>query len=164
MITIPIDIPGNENIVRGICSHYHIKNGKLLHRAFAPPVGTDEVSVYRSDYIGADKCKQRTKKDAQNLNIKPQKIYLGLAVLSAKEIRNAGAAVVDSRVQFLGHADIKHGFKIVKNEPDTPENTYRMKERNEKLANLANYHTDPNPTNDTWQGANLYYQLPANIQ
>src|SRR5438876_9799331 len=101
----PTPIGDSENIVRCVCSPYHVSSkGKLKPEAYDPTPNTDEVSVIRSDFKGADFCKINAKELEQP---EKQKIYRGLAVLSAKQIRLEGADVVDSREIYEGHADIK---------------------------------------------------------
>jgi hypothetical protein len=113
----PREIADSEAIVRGICSHYHVKKGKLQLNAYRPPADREDVSVMRCDWIGANGCKQHAK-DIEDPTSKPPKFYQGMAVLSAKHIRDTGARVVDSREQqFDGHADILHGIKFVRGEP-----------------------------------------------
>ena len=156
----PIEIKNDENIVRAICSPFHIKNGiQLKHQAFRPPAGSDEVSVMRPDWIRADACKIHAK-NISNLNSNPPKQYEGLAVISAEKIRDTKAEVIDSRHLFQGHADIKHGceFAIKKGEPEDPKVLEKLNERNKRLAEMANYHRDPNPTNNTWEGPPLIYK------
>lgn len=152
---MPIDINDAENIVRGICSPYHVKkNGTLKPQAFDPTPKTDEVSVMRSDWLGANACKQQMKK-LENKD----KTYKGLAVLSAKCVRDHNADVKDSREVYYGHADIKHGFIIEAGEPLSAEIIHQLRERNKKLADAANYHPDKEPMHDIWNGPNLKFQI-----
>jgi hypothetical protein len=101
-----------------------------------------EVSVMRVDWIGANMCKRH----AQALeNIEQKKFYKGLAVLSAEQIRQSGASVVDSREVFEGHADIRHRIIApAKGEPfSPPEKQKELYDRCSALADLANYYPDP---------------------
>jgi hypothetical protein len=154
------EIVDDEAIARGICSPYHFKNekrGKLGHNAFLPPPTTDEVSVMRVDWIGADMSKQHTKSLE---NIEQKKSYKGLAVLSAKQIRQHGASVVDSREEFEGHADIHHGIAApAKGEPfSPPEKQKELYDCCSALADLAKYYPDPNPETAGWSGPQLRYK------
>jgi len=152
----PTTINDDENIVRGICSPFHVsKKGELTRRAYDPTPNTDEVSVFRSDMIGADICKQKSK-ELENPTVK--KVYRGLAVLSAKKIREEEIDVVDSRGHFYGHADIKHGFKVMAGETLKPEILLALETRNKKLAKIANYHPDPFSASSTWDGPPLIFE------
>jgi len=115
MPDVPIEIANEEAIVRGICSPYHVSSkGKLKPEAYDPSPATDEVSVIRHAYVGSDFCKKKAKELEDR---EKRKIYQGLAVLSARQIRSVGSEVVDSRQIFFGHADIKHGFDLIEGEP-----------------------------------------------
>jgi hypothetical protein len=103
----PRDIAPDEAIVRGICNFHINKKGKLQPAAYKAPKGSDEVSVMRHAWIGSDSCKQHAR-DLEDLPSK--KRYTGLAVLSAAQILNSGADLVDTREEFEGHADIRHGI------------------------------------------------------
>jgi hypothetical protein len=150
----PREIADSEAIVRGICSPYHVKKGKLQLNAYRPPADREDVSVMRCDWIGANGCKQHAK-DLEDPTSKPPKIYQGMAVLSARHIRDTGARVVDSREQqFDGHADILHGIKSVRGEPPPAKQLYQMQE----LAKMANYFPDPDPPSATWAGPELRYK------
>jgi hypothetical protein len=151
----PREIGGAEAIARGICSPYHVKNGKLKLDAYWPPNDTDEVSVMRATWIQADACKQRAKAVE---NPSQRKIYRGLAILSATQIRDTGAAVIDTREIFEGHADIRHGVVPSKGEPPPPEQLQLLYDRAKALARLANYYPDPDPPSLTWNGPHLAYK------
>jgi hypothetical protein len=150
----PREIGDAEAIARGICSPYHVKNGKLRLNAYWPPNDTDEVSVMRATWIGADACKQRAK---ELENPSQRKIYKGLAILSAKQIRDSDAGIVDTREIFEGHADIKHGIVPSKGEPPPPEKLQVLHGRAKALAALANYYPDPEPASLNWSGPTLSY-------
>ena len=94
----PREIADEEAIARGIFYSYHIdKKGRLKPEAYRSPPGKDEVSVMRSDWIGAHVCKHRSKK----LEDKSQnKTYKGLAVLSAKQVAQTGAWLMDTQEEF----------------------------------------------------------------
>src|ERR1700720_3288577 len=103
----PREIAPNEPIVRGICSPYHVSSsGKLKPEAYDPTPDTDEVSILRADWIWPRRTKQRAKRVADPSK---KKVYRGLAVLTPHEITTAGAAIVDTREHYRGHADIKLG-------------------------------------------------------
>ena len=69
--------------------------------------------------------------------------------------------MIDSRENnYDGHADIKLGFTVIAGEPLAPEIVLTMRERNKRLAGIANYHLDPIPSSDTWDGPLLRFQMP----
>jgi hypothetical protein len=152
----PRDIAADEAIARGICSPYHLKkNGKLDANAYWPPPDSDEISTMRADWIGADACKKR----ARRLENPAQgKVYKGLAVLSASQIRQSGAGLIDTRHIFRGHADIKHGIVPSKGNPPPAEKPKELRDRCKALADLANYLPDPDPATSTWAGPPLRYK------
>jgi hypothetical protein len=151
----PREIGDAEAIARGICGRYHVKNGKLKLDAYWPPYDSDEVSVMRVSWIGPDACKQRAKALENPIQ---GKIYTGLAILSAKQIRDSGAGMIDSREIFEGHADIKHGIVPSKGEPPPPEMLQVLHDRAKALATLANYYPDPDPASLNWTGPQLSYK------
>src|SRR5690349_2891133 len=68
---------------------------------------TDEVSVMRHAFLGSSFCKAKAKQLTS-----PGKVYEGLAVLSAFQIRSTGCDIADSRHVYLGHADINVGIDV----------------------------------------------------
>jgi hypothetical protein len=151
----PLEIQDAEVIARGICSPYHVKNGKLTPTAYRSPPDKDEVSTMRADWIGSDACKRRAKKLENEVE---GKIYRGLAVLSAGQIRQSAATIVDSREVFEGHADIKLGIIARRGEPLPPEQLKLLRDREKALANLANYYPDPDAASPNWSGPQLSYK------
>jgi hypothetical protein len=151
----PREIADGEAIVRGICSPYHIKNGKLTDNAYWPPNDTDEISTMRADWIGPDACKQHAK-ELENPGQK--KVYQGLAVLSAQQIRQSGAKIIDTRHIFKGHSDIKHEIVPSKGDPLPPKKLKALRDRCKALAQLANYIPDPSRASENWTGPSLRYK------
>ena len=156
MTSWPRDIADEETIVRGICSPYHVsKKGALKPNAYRPPDGTDEVSVMRGDWIGAEICKQR----AKNLeNPAERKAYTGLSRFECPKIRSRGTTLIDTRKVFEGHADIQHGITPNKGNPPPADQLLILHERTKALAALANYCPDPDPTGIAWIGPELRYK------
>ena len=151
----PSEIAVEEAIARGICSRYHVKRGKLKPDAYWPPYDSDEVSVMRVSWIGADACKRHAK-DLED----PEegKIYKGLAILSARQIRQSGATLIDTREVFQGHADICHGIVPRRGEPLPADQLKTLRDRVKTLATLANYYPDPDPAAEGWRGPALDYK------
>lgn len=156
MNLLPISINNDENVVRAVFCPYHIKNGKIKPQAFRPTPGTDEVSVMRSDWLGPDTCKKKAK-EMEKHNANPPKTYKGFAILSAGGIRLQGIDVIDSRIHYEGHADIKLGIKELSGEPLPPEQMMKLKELTEALARRAFLCNDPNPQSETWDGSPLIF-------
>ena len=154
----PREIAAVEAIVRAACSPYHFKkNGMLYYGIFWPPHDSDEISTMRADWIGPDACKRHAKKNLEQPE--KNKIYKGFAVLSAGQIRQSGAEVIDTRHIFKGHSDIRHGIApSKKGNPSPPEKLKELRDRCKALANLANYIPDPDPTNVNWNGPALRYK------
>jgi hypothetical protein len=151
----PCEIPDVEVIARGICSPYHVKRGKLKPDAYWPPYDSDEVSVMRASWIGTDACKRHAK-DLENPD--EDKIYRGLAILSAQQIRTSGARLIDTREVFKGHADIRHDIVPRRGEPLPAEQLKTLRDRTKALATLANYFPDPDPAAEPWAGPDLHYK------
>lgn len=85
--------------------------------------------------------------------MKPPKIYVGLAFVSAKDVRRCGAAVVDSRKEYLGHADIINGIEQPAGEALPPVLMKQLDERAKAIADSARYVKDPNPNSLLWTGS-----------
>jgi len=147
---LPIDIVNDENIVRLIRTPQHInKNNMLKPSAFRSKVGTDDVSVIRHTHMGTDFCKSKAKKIMTT-------DYVGLAVVSAGNIRDAGSKVRDSREEFCGHASIMHGVMILQSdEPPTSQDNLLITERCKRILEYTKYYPDPAPQLDCWTGPNF---------
>lgn len=152
---IPVPIEDTETIVRAIVAPSHFdKKGRVKAGAFRPKAGSS-ISVIRQ-LMGDNFCKAkgvdvgRTAPDG----------YKGLLVLTAASIRKTGSTVSDSRDEYLGHADLDHGFVSEPNEPATRDAFERMTERCQALRDASTYHADPDPAGLGWRGAPL--RLGAN--
>jgi len=154
MCDIPIEVAGEEKIVRAIKSPYHIdkRKNRLRHQAFRSKPGTDEVSVIRHQYMGSDFCKTKAKEIvAQD----PSAIYVGLAVLHADAIRGTSSAIHDSRNVYCGHAHISHGIILLPGDPPNAEQNLVLTERCKALCAAALYHADPDPSAPSWTGPTI---------
>jgi hypothetical protein len=106
------EIGDAEVIARGICSPFHVRsNGKLKPEAYEPTPETDEISTMRVDWIGSDACKKRAK-DLEDPD--HEKVYRGLAILSAKQINQCGVTIIDTREVFLGPCRYKTRHNSIK--------------------------------------------------
>src|ERR1700687_3446035 len=101
MCNIPLEIANEERVLRAIRTPAHVKNKKLKTAALKSPAGEDEVSVMRYDHMGVEACRTKAK---EILGV----AYIGMAVLRVEHIREHGSSVIDTRIWFCGHADIKH--------------------------------------------------------
>lgn len=155
----PLEVDGEETIVRGLCSPYHwsVRKNRLRPEAFEPTPGTDEVSVMRYAILDANGCKEKAKAIADPSS---GKIYQGVACLRACTIRSKGIDVVDSRIEYLGHADIKLGISRPANgDPPSPEDVRRLRQIGKDLLNITTTYLDPDPASETWGGDPM---LPPN--
>ena len=146
---LPFEIDDGEKIIRSIFSPINVdKKNKLRTNVFKSPSGMDEVSVNRLYYTTPDFCKQISK------NIQSQqRTYFGLALLTAKEIRNAKAKVIYSPIknENVFHADIKVGYVREKGVP-APSHINHI---TTKLKDQARFYIDPNPNVENWTGPEL---------
>jgi hypothetical protein len=142
MAEIPIDIPDLETVARGIFSPYHLKGNKPIWQAFRPPPASTDVSVMRRDHMGHDACLERGRSMGAPQS-SPPKLFRGLALICAMNVRAAGSDVVDSRQCFPGHADIQHKFS---SPPPgvlpTPAELALMREVCLRLLDGVEYHPD----------------------
>lgn len=145
---LPIEITGEEKIVRLIRTPSHIKKDKLAPTAFRSKAGTDDVSVIRQSYMGTDFCKSKGK-EIMGDN------YIGLAALLARDIRNTGSTIQDSRDEFCGHAHISHGVILPRDEPPNSEMNLFITERCRELVKVTSLYIDPNPLAAKWTGPEL---------
>jgi hypothetical protein len=151
MCDIPVPIADGETIVRGILNVHLGEKGKLKSNAFRPKAGTDEVSVMRHGHLGSDACKAKARELAHG-----QVTYKGLAVLLAREIRDASSQVLDSREgNYCGHAHISHGFVVPRDEPPESPVNLALGEKLRALRDVARYYADPEPPNPAWTGQPL---------
>src|SRR3990172_11119887 len=109
MCNLPVEIADSEKIVRAIMypSHVDKSKGTLNSRAFRPRPCTDQISVIRQTHMGTDFCRSKGKEIAIKAT---HSTYVGLAVLTANQIRGVGAEVSDSRQEFCGHAHVGYGI------------------------------------------------------
>lgn len=147
MSELPTGVADGENIVRAIKTPYHLNKKKtaLDWRAFKPPPGTDDLSVMRLDYLGANATKDKAVEICRES-------YVGLGVIRVFSIRAAGSEVFDSRDEFWGHAHISHGIVIPLNEPPSSAESAKLTERLKRLVQSTVYYTDPSPTSPGWSG------------
>ena len=129
-------------------SHVDKRKGTLNSRAFRPRPSTDQISVIRQTHMGTDFCRSKGKEIASKAT---HSTYVGLAVLTANQIRRVGAEVCDSRQEFCGHAHISYGIVAQPNEPLEP----RLAQMVRRLFECATYYEDPDPAASCWTGPQL---------
>lgn len=143
---IPIDIKDDENIVRLIRAPQHInKRNELRPAAFRSQAGTDDVSVVRHRHVGTDFCKAKAKELMKES-------YIGLAAVTAENIRLSTSSVVDTREEYCGHASVMHGMITPLDEPPESETNMLITERCRSIVKKTTLHLDPNPESDNWTG------------
>jgi hypothetical protein len=81
-----------------------------------------------------------------------------IAILSAKQIRDSGALITDTRAEFAGHADIRHRIVVRGGDPLPAEELIRLRDRAKVLASIANYFADPDPMTENRTGPSLHYK------
>lgn len=156
---IDSEIQDSERLVRSVYYPIHFKNKTthlLVKSLFESPKGKDEVSVLRLEYTTATFCKQHAQK---NVNPPVRREYRGLAVLTAKQIRQQkqGAYQANVKASKLDglpmHADIFYGYvmPLEKDVPIPPEIGLLI----EKLTQVAAYYHDSKPEISEWLDGEL---------
>jgi hypothetical protein len=88
----------------------------------------------------------------ENRHLSPPKIYTGLAFIRVSEIRGHGSEVVDSREEYLGHADLRHGIATQKKGVALPPKLAKaLNDRAKAIAKSARYVADPCPSSLRWR-------------
>lgn len=153
-MNISKQITDNERIVRSVFSPINVnKKGKLRNNAFQSPAEKDEVSVNRLDFTTPTFCKKLSKQIEQPQH---KRTYFGLAVLTAKEIRDVEAEVIASPIKTETidnpfHADIKIGY--IKKRGETLPTEFRLKMQ--EMVKKARFYVDDDVKSDEWNGEEL---------
>jgi hypothetical protein len=152
---IPIEIHGQEKLIRGIYSPINIKVNKITQQktlqvnAFKSPPEKDEVSVLRLDYTDCHFCKNFIKSGE---NQEKQREYVGLAVINYHEVLTSSAHAVYSPLNTaITHADIKTGYVLARGVAAPAELNLILK----NLVKFARFKEDPQPQQKDWKGENL---------
>lgn len=152
---VPKLVDQDEVIVRAVIYPMHLKtldSSNLKPSLFRPKVGTDEISVMRRGYMTDDLCKRR----AKILHFPPDYRFTGFAVFRASCVANANAEIVDSRCEYLGHADIKYGVKALpRDEPVPAATNIKLDRMVNYILDNASYVHDGDPDAMRWAGPNL---------
>ncbi len=148
---LPIEIDDAETIVRAVVSPAHYRKGKLATAVFRPRVGESSISVMRQ-LMGDDFCKAKGVEIGRRSN---SQTYVGLLTIKVDAIRATGSTVTDSRREWLGHADLDHGFSVPADDPPTSQVFIQMTERCNELKNASVFHPDPAADQEGWSGPPL---------
>lgn len=146
---VPLTVDDAETTVRAIFSPYHLKKDKLQPQAFSSPPGSDEVSVSRRWYVYVWLAKAYAKRWVQSLHSSPPKAYRGFAIVEVSKVREIGSNIVDSRIEYLGHADITHGVIQEKGVALQPHIRKKLDERLRQLSSHARFVEDVSP--NSWR-------------
>jgi hypothetical protein len=147
---LPVEIHEAETIVRAVKTPHHVNPAvtRIRPSAFRPAAGHTVLSVMRQ-LMGDDFCKDKGVEICGNE-------YIGLAAITAAEIRRPGSLVVDYRHDFLGHAHIDHQLPAIqRDEPPPADVLQKLDDRCKKLAAAAVFHKDQAPTAPGWSGPAL---------
>lgn len=147
---LPVEIHDADTIVRAVKTPHHVNPAQTRIRpsAFRPAPGHTVVSVMRQ-LMGDNFCKNKGVEICGNE-------YIGLAAITAAEIRRPGSLVLDHRDDFLGHAHVDHQLPVIqRDEPPPPDVLQRLDDRCKRLAAAAVFHKDPSPAVPGWAGSAL---------
>ena len=139
-----------EVAVRAIMTPYHLnkKRTGITRKAFVAPAETDEVSISRHPHVPAAIAKFWAKAVVQ---APPDKLYVGLAFIDVHRVRKAQSDVVDSRSEYLGHGDVRHGIVMPKRGvPLPPPMLLQLDKQIDAILSAAVYVRDPNPESLRW--------------
>jgi hypothetical protein len=151
---LPVEILDTETIVRAVKSPHHVNKAATRVRpaAFRPQAGQSVLSVLRQP-MGDDFCKD---KGVEICGVE----YVGLAAITAIEIRRPGSLVFDYREDFLGHAHIDHQLPPVqRDEPPPADVLAEYNKRCKILADATVFYKDSSPAVPGWAGPPL--KLPS---
>jgi hypothetical protein len=150
MCDIPISVASEENVVRAVWSQH--LDGNSLRKSLFKNEGT---SVMRHTYMGTEACRAKAR------TIVPRNLalhYKGLAIIQVRKFRAVGSDIVDSRVEYCGHAHVTHGLalpqQIEPGEPlfDDPNLLMGLDDKLRELKKATRFFLDPDPANDNWTG------------
>lgn len=108
------------------------------------------MSVSRRWYVPPWLAKAYAKRWVQRPRSDPPKFYRGLAFVPVEAVRKAGSDIVDSRHEYLGHADIRNGVVREKHVALAPDVRKMLDDRLQKIAKAARYIEDENPDCIRW--------------
>lgn len=148
---MPHEVHDDEMLIRAVTS-WHVKSGTIVADLFKNN-SDDAVSVSRKRWIPSWLAKFIAKARIENRQLQRPKLYVGLAYVPAKAVRDCESQVRDSREEYLGHADIVHG--VGPQQPGVPlpaAIAKVIKKRAEAIRRAAKFVPDPNPKSLLWSG------------
>ena len=146
---MPRDIDDAEILIRAVTS-WHFRNGQLDLALFKDNE-KDEMSVSRKQWVSPWLAKLIAKGRIQNSHVKPPNIYVGLAFLPTAAVRSLGSIVVDTRAEYLGHADISHGiYKRAPGEAVPAKVAKKINDRAKAIRAASQFVLDPKPGSFMW--------------
>lgn len=140
-------IGDKEVLIRAVTS-WNVKNRSLDKNLFKHP--DDAISVSRRTWVAPWLAKLYAKARVEKSQLTPPKLYVGLAFISARDVKQVGSAVVDSRHEYLGHADISNGVKQVRGEALPAEISKLLNDRAKAIAAAARFVPDPHARSLRW--------------
>lgn len=144
---MPVEVDDDEVLIRAVTT-WHLNAQGLKANLFHQR--DDRVSVSRQMWVPPWLAKAYAKARIQNATLKPPKLYAGLAFVSAAAVRAHGSRVIDSREEYLGHADIQNGIVQKKQEALPPDLKKKLDDRARAIAKSARFVKDPNPNSLLW--------------
>jgi hypothetical protein len=147
---VRVTVADDEIAVRAIMTPHHLnkKRTGLTRKAFVSPAEVDEVSVSRQPYVAAWIAKLWARAVVQS---PPDKVYVGLAFIDVQKVRQAGSDVFDSRSEYLGHGDIRHGIVMPKKGvPLPPPVLLQLDTQLDAIVNAAHFVHDAKPRSLRW--------------
>jgi hypothetical protein len=148
---VPREVHDDEVVIRAVTT-WNVKAGALQRNLFTNN-SDDAISVSRRRWIAPWLAKFIAKLRIENRQLKPPKTYVGLAYVSARVVRECGSEIVDSREEYLGHADIVHGVGPQPRGVPLPAATAkRINKRADAIRRVARFVPDPNPKSLIWSG------------
>lgn len=146
---VPNPVAANETVIR-VVTTWHVNSRGLSHELFKNR--DDRVSVSRASWVEPWLAKLHGRARVENRRLSPPKLYTGLAFVRVSEIRDHGSEVVDSREEYLGHADLRHGIATQKQGVALPPNLAKaLNDRAKAIAKSATYVADPRPSSLRWR-------------
>lgn len=147
---MPVEIRSEEILIRAVTTYHLNPKGKPRPVLFSHR--TDKVSVSRRQWLAPWLAKLYAKARIQNKKLQRPCLYVGLAFVSAECVRKHGASVVDTREEYLGHADISTGIVQSPQEALPPHLMKARDDITKAITKTALFIKDPKPNNFFWYG------------
>lgn len=154
---LPPAVNEDEVIIRAVKSPFHLKRGRLLARAFAPPLGRIDVSVIRL-LAGFDHCAEKARDVADQPDVSE---YAGMALAHAAKLRAVPVDVEDDPEPFVGHANLVYReiaellASRRKGEPLPPDEQSKLTSFYARVAGEFTFKEDPRPDGEPLEESDL---------